>query len=110
MFFKNLIKFISGKYRLINIRGDSMSPTLTNGQIVWVDYSIKSLKLLKKGDVVLFRNPFGVNLIVKRIEHYDEDKGFWMKGDNNKGLESSDSELFGYVKFELLRGRICIKK
>jgi len=110
MLFKNLIKFISGKYRLIIIRGESMSPTLKNNQIVWVDYDKDSLKNLKKGDIALFRNPFGDNLIVKRVNHYNQEKGYWMKGDNNRIMESSDSELFGYVKHDLLRGRICNKK
>ena len=110
MLFKNLIKFISGKYRLIIIRGESMSPTLKNNQIVWVDYDKDSLKNLKKGDIALFRNPFGDNLIVKRVDHYNQEKGYWMKGDNNRIMESSDSELFGYVKHDLLRGRICNKK
>ncbi|MBJ99928.1 MAG: hypothetical protein CMB48_02955 [Euryarchaeota archaeon] len=110
MFHKKLIKLISGKYRLILIRGESMLPTLRNGQITWVDYSKDALKNLKIGDVVLFKNPFGKNLIVKRIFKFDENKGFWMKGDNKNILESTDSEVFGYVKFELLKGKICIRK
>ena len=65
---------------------------------------------LKKGDIALFRNPFGDNLIVKRVNHYNQEKGYWMKGDNNRIMESSDSEMFGYVKHDLLRGRICNKK
>ena len=56
MLFKNLIKFISGKYRLIIIRGESMSPTLKNNQIVWVDYHKDSIKNLKKGKVLIKRN------------------------------------------------------
>ena len=110
MSLRKIIKFISGKYRLISIRGESMAPSLKDGHIVWVDYSKHCLNNLKNGDVVLFRNPFGENLIVKRIEHYDENKGFWMKGDNNKILESTDSNVFGYVKFELLKGKVCMKK
>ena len=110
MFFKNLIKLFTGKYRLIIIRGESMSPTLKNNQIVWVDYHKDTIKNLKKGDIVLFKNPFGENLIVKRVNHYKQQKGYWMKGDNNRIMESSDSEMFGYVKHDLLIGRICNKK
>ena len=110
MFHKKLIKLISGKYRLIYIRGESMLPTLRNGQIVWVDYSKETLNNLKIGDVVLFKNPFGKNLIVKRIVRVDKNKGFWMKGDNKNILESTDSGTFGHVNFELLKGKICIRK
>ncbi len=83
-----------------------MNPTLNDGQIVLVDYSEKALNELKIGDIVLFKNPMGFNLIVKRIEEYDENKGFWLKGDNAIPLESTDSEMYGYVKSELLKGKI----
>ena len=106
MFLNKIFKLITGNIGLISIRGDSMSPTLENGQVVWVDYSKKTLKELKIGDIVLFRNPIGENLVIKRIQKYDENKGFWLKGDNKIPLESTDSGVYGHVKKELLKGKI----
>jgi len=108
--YSNLIKFFFGKYRPIKIKGDSMKPTFIDGQIVWVDYSNRSLEKIKKNDIILFKNPEGNNLIVKRVAKINPEKGFWMKGDNSYPLESTDSEKFGYVKKELLRGVISSKK
>lgn len=83
-----------------------MKPTLNDGDIKWVDYSKSALNNLKKGDIVLFMNPRGENLIVKRIEHYDQNKGYWLKGDNKFPLESSDSDVFGHIKLEQLKGKV----
>jgi signal peptidase I len=106
MIISKLLKLVTGKYRLITIRGESMCPTLNDGDIKWVDYSKNTLNDLKNGDIVLFKNPMGKNLIVKRIERHDQDKGYWMKGDNRFPLESSDSEMFGHIKLEHLKGKI----
>ncbi len=106
MIILKLVKFFTGKIRLISIKGDSMYPTIKNGEIKWVDYSKNALNSLKIGDIVLFKNPLGNNLIVKRIEKHDPDKGFWMKGDNNKPLESTDSGVFGFIDLKHMKGKI----
>jgi len=106
MAFSKLVRFFTGKIRLVHVKGESMAPTIKNGEAKWADYSKNALDSLKIGDVALFRNPFGKNLIVKRIEKYDPVKGFWMKGDNKKALESTDSETFGFVHLELMKGKI----
>ncbi|MED5271653.1 MAG: S26 family signal peptidase [Candidatus Thermoplasmatota archaeon] len=108
MIFSKIWKFFTGKLRMITIEGDSMSPTIKNGEFKWVDYSKKALEMLKVGDIVLFKNPFGKNLIVKRIDNIDIEKGYWMKGDNKNILESTDSETFGYVKSQNLKGKVLI--
>ncbi|MBJ24185.1 MAG: hypothetical protein CMB64_05885 [Euryarchaeota archaeon] len=107
--FKNLIKILIGNFRPIRIKGQSMEPALSNGQIVWVDYSKKAISEIKKDDIVLFRNPLGSNLIVKRVSEINLEKGFWMRGDNRFPLESTDSEKFGYVKKTHLKGKILSK-
>ena len=106
MILQNISKFLTGKIRLVSIKGNSMDPTLKEGQVVWVDYSKNTLNQLKIGDIVLFKNPIGKNLVVKRIDKYEQNKGFWMRGDNKIPLESTDSEMFGHVKLELLKGKV----
>ena len=54
------------------------------------------------------KNKFGKNLIVKRINNIDIEKGFWMKGDNKNILESTDSETFGHVKSHNIKGKVLI--
>ena len=83
-----------------------MKPTLSDGEIVWIDYSKQAISEIKKGDIVLFKNPQSSNLIIKRVTNLDFEKGFWMRGDNRYPLESTDSETFGYVQRESLKGRI----
>ncbi|RAH13643.1 MAG: hypothetical protein CMB56_007350 [Methanobacteriota archaeon] len=104
--FRKISKILRFKIRPIIVKGRSMNPAIQDGQIVWVDYSKEGLIKINIGDILLFKNPQGKNLIIKRVSKIDPNKGYWMTGDNNFPLESTDSNKFGYVKSEYLRGKI----
>jgi signal peptidase I len=53
-------------FQFVNISGESMKPTLENGQMIFVEKVSYWLNPPKRGDVVVFRNPQGMEL-VKRI-------------------------------------------
>lgn len=103
---RNFFKFITFRIRPVIVKGQSMYPTLKDGQLVWVDYTSETIRKVKIGDILLFKNPQGDNLIIKRLTKIDNEKGFWMRGDNQFPLESTDSNNFGYVNRILMKGKI----
>ena len=85
------------------IFGDSMSPTLKSGDIVFVDKNPGNLKI---GDVVMFASPIRPQRLVKRITRSrksGEISMFWVEGDNRD--VSVDSAVFGEINAHLIQGR-----
>jgi nickel-type superoxide dismutase maturation protease len=88
------------------VSGDSMSPTLNDGDVVLIDYKAR----FAAGDIVLARHPYKKSVrILKRIERIDEQDRFWLVGDNQ--AESSDSRTFGAVSKADLLGKVtsCLR-
>src|SRR3954454_11378272 len=81
-----------GRRRGIAVAGDSMAPTLRDGDVVLVGAAVG----LAEGDIVLARHPFKRSVkMLKRIDRIDAQDRFWLVGDNPN--ESSDSRSFGPV-------------
>lgn len=77
------------RWRRVGIRGPSMSPTLSDGDVVLARFGAAPAP----GDVVLVRwSERPGQLSVKRAEHPDGD-GWWVLGDNPDG--STDSRMLG---------------
>lgn len=77
------------RWRRVGIRGPSMSPTLSDGDVVLARFGAAP----EPGDVVLVRWPERPGqLSVKRAAHRDGD-GWWVLGDNPDG--STDSRMLG---------------
>lgn len=51
----------------LRISGGAMSPSLQAGEVVLVDRLAKHITLPRRGDVVLFEDPLGSGLLVRRI-------------------------------------------
>jgi phage repressor protein C with HTH and peptisase S24 domain len=88
---------ITGKHlnpdAIVDIKGDSMSPTYTDGQLVV--YSKNNVKP-KVGDVVVVYCPDKCEideLIIKRVAVIDENDCWEIQGDNK--LNSLDSDKYG---------------
>ena len=100
----------SGTIRKVS--GNSMFPTLCNGDFVKVRFFNCSKDKLKKGDIVGFKLPLSKRRLsmilrfrnptfVKRIDRiYEEENSLRVLGDNDNLNASWDSRHFGNIKFE----------
>ncbi len=77
------------RWRRVGVRGPSMSPTLSDGDVVLARFGARP----RPGDVVLVRwSARPGQLSVKRAVRRDG-AGWWVRGDNPYG--STDSETLG---------------
>lgn len=80
----------------VTVRGDSMWPTLKNGDII--SCRTYNGKVLVPTQIIVFPSPFdSSNLLIKRIKSVHEDFLF-VEGDNPDPTASSDSHNFGKIK------------
>ena len=95
-----------GKRRRFVIKGPSMKPTLKPGDQVLVDVKTHLRRPLRPSEIVLFRQPAGTLLMVKRILSIEQG-AIHVQGDNQS--ESSDSRHFGLVPIDNVIGVVCTK-
>jgi nickel-type superoxide dismutase maturation protease len=82
--------------------GNSMYPTIKNGEIVLVD---KDAEIIEVGDIVLAKHPAEMlSEIIKRVERIDERGHYFLVGDNSGN--SIDSRTFGAVTREYIKGKV----
>lgn len=74
-------------FRLIRVNGDSMSPTLENGDYILVKKP-RSQKNLRPGFIYVL-NHDRLGRLVKRLAREDE-KGLWFHGDNPDSTSMTD--------------------
>jgi|SRR4051812_36210487 nickel-type superoxide dismutase maturation protease len=88
------------KHEIFEIEGESMSPTLIEGDLVLVNYEAE----LKPGDIVLAKHPFeeGEKLL-KRIWKITPDGKYFLIGDNLP--KSTDSRIFGELPASDILGK-----
>ncbi len=83
-------------WRIARVEGNSMVPTLVDG-----DYVLARRKIASLGDVVLIRHS-SLGLIVKRISNFiDETQRYMVAGDNSL---STSSEVLGPVIADSVMG------
>lgn len=83
--------------------GDSMAPTLENGQFILMDPEPPSIS---EGDVVICHHPGQDLEMVKRVVIIEEGR-FFVQGDNKE--RSSDSRQFGWLTREHIVGVVVSK-
>ncbi len=87
------------------VSGDSMLPTLKNGDSVRVDMKAYATHQPQVDDIVLVRHPFVKDMcMVKRITVI-KDGRYVVRGDNPRA--STDSRSFGSLALSQILGRIC---
>ena len=93
-----------GWRQIFEVEGDSMSPTLNNGDLVLVNFQTE----FKVGDIILANHPFdkGAKLI-KRIWKISPTGKYFLIGDNL--AKSTDSRNFGELSAADILGKIEAK-
>jgi nickel-type superoxide dismutase maturation protease len=92
--------FMTGRRKAVRVVGDSMRPTLNDGEIVL----ISRCDMPTVGDIVLAAHPYKQSVsMLKRIAAIDESGRFHLQGDNPG--ESTDSRTFGSVSIEYIKGK-----
>lgn len=81
--------------------GKSMLPTISSGSLVFVS----SLLPIRKGHIVLVKDPRDGKKLLKRVQNIIDDKIFVI-GDNAE--ESTDSRTFGPVPYASILGRMIM--
>ena len=90
------------RYRVV---GNSMLPTLTEGQQVLVDPRAYRDRSPMPGEVVVVRHPHSNHMkLIKRVAALEPDGGLRVVGDNPSA--STDSRTLGIVPPQLLLGRV----
>jgi len=79
----------------VTVRGDSMWPTLKNGDVVTCN-SYQGQAILQ-GQIIVFPSPFDMeNILIKRVKSINNDLLF-VEGDNPDPSASNDSHNFGSI-------------
>ena len=86
------------------IEGESMWPTLNEGDVVLV----KRTSSVLEGDIVLAKHPYKSSVkIVKRVAEILPDGALILRGDNP--VESTDSRSFGSILSSDVIGRVVCR-
>ncbi len=100
----DIISLLSGYSQRYRVEGNSMLPTLKNGEEVLV----KTGKILQIGDIVVANHPFKQSvIIIKRIEKISTSGKLFLVGDNPS--ESTDSRNFGEISAEEIIGKVVCR-
>ncbi len=95
---------------LIRVTGDSMHPTLSSGDTVFVNPSAYSTSSPQVGEIVVAHHPYQRNLsIIKRIADITDERRLVLHSDNPKA--GTDSRSFGTISPNRLIGKVicCVK-
>ena len=100
---KDRIMYAVGRRKIFRVSGDSMLPTLKDGDAVM----IIATKSIEPGDVVLADHPYKSSVkILKRVSEIDGEGRYSLTGDNP--AESTDSRAFGSLSLECIQGKaVC---
>ena len=92
--------------KIVNIVGDSMSPTFVNGDKILISYIPYLVKVIKEGDIVVAKSPKDNINIIKRITKIKNNL-YYIEGDNKKF--SKDSNNFGYIKKDNILSKYILR-
>lgn len=101
---RELAHYFFGRRKAFLVEGDSMLPTLADGDKVLID----AKGYIGAGDVVLAAHPYRSDVkIVKRVSEIADNGRLTLSGDNP--ATSTDSRAFGTVSLESIIGKVTSK-
>ncbi|MBX3053658.1 MAG: nickel-type superoxide dismutase maturation protease [Caldilineaceae bacterium] len=99
-----LFRWRLGRRRAFRVEGESMTPNLPPGAVIFFDPAAYDNNPPAVGDVVIARHPFQSDVqIVKRVAEIREDGRYVLHSDNPAG---SDSRGFGSMPRGHILGRV----
>lgn len=101
---REFIAWRFGRRHAFRVEGESMTPTLPPGAVIFFNPAAYDENDPSVGDVVIARHPFQSGLqIVKRVAEIREDGRYVLRSDNPAG---SDSRGFGSIPRSHILGRV----
>ena len=98
---KDRIMFFLGRRTAFRVEGNSMNPTLSNGDVVLIESGVPVIP----GDIVLANHPYKQSVkMLKRIEAIDGNERYTLIGDSPD--ESTDSRTFGTIAGKEIIGKV----
>lgn len=88
--------FVSS-YDLLHVQGQSMEPTLEDGDILIINENIEDVE---NGDIVVYEDPSKDKYIVHRIIQSNDD-AYILKGDNNDYPDKPIEESYIFAEVEV---------
>ncbi|MGH7203860.1 MAG: signal peptidase I [Candidatus Levyibacteriota bacterium] len=88
------------KYKILGI---SMSPTLRDGQIIFLNRLSYLFRKPQKGEIIACKDPRDQKILIKRITKIAGDN-YFVEGDNKK--YSTDSRVFGMIRQSDIIGKV----
>ena len=101
-FFEMALVFLGSRHKYI-CEGQSMNPTLRDGEVVLVDREAN----IKIGDIVVAKHPIENGEVVKRVARINERGHYFLVGDNLN--DSIDSRHYGAVAREYIKGKVVAR-
>lgn len=102
------VRRLRARFTTVAVSGASMSPTLHDGDYLVVDCDAYRDTPPAVGDIVLVEDPrVPGRELLKRIAQADDERGYWVLGDNPSA--STDSRTFGWVSPDAILGRVTLR-
>lgn len=67
MYILGFLVFWFFNFQRVVVRGDSMMPTFTSGEVLWASKAYWLIGGIQRGDVIVIRDPVGSGYIIKRV-------------------------------------------
>lgn len=100
-----LLLWLLRKRKRFRVTGLSMTPLLQPGEEILVDFYAYHQSFPQVGELVVAIHPYYSDLhIIKRVVSVADDGSCFLQGDNL--AQSTDSNSFGMVSIEKIRGRV----
>ncbi len=103
---QELTAWVLRRRKRMRVRGASMEPTLRDGDVVFINPAAYAQTRPLDGDVVVAKHPKQLELeIIKRVE-FTDDRGVYLRSDNDQEPNATDSRSFGMIPDKLIIGQV----